>query len=245
MTKTQHMKEGSARRRGRFSPAVLVFFGILILASCVGPNGADPNIINLDPDPDTVSFTREPVKVQSSIRFEAQVDTVGFPYRQFTGTRLKIALVCIPPPGEDSVTFLTIATFSANYLDLPAVSLPLNMIIPETHFRYYDVVRVAIATVVLFRDENENNKFDPGETVFGAGENSVYAYIEGKSDRLPFISSGIPRIGSNLLVRVGSGEEVKFYPSPDYSATIFIIQVRGEKQQYAFPYPWTVSGILQ
>ncbi|MCB2203561.1 hypothetical protein KQI65_02340 [bacterium] len=177
--------------------------------------------------------------VRSTIRFEAQVDTSLYPLERFSESGLRIAVVCIPP-DTSSLPYLDLYSVSANYLDIPATGLPFTTKIPARYFSHYGCTRVAVSVILLYSDVNANGHFEAGEPVYGAGEQSLYAYAEGtvSNDDIRGTPYESLQLFSNVLVRVAVNPAPRFRPAPDYRATIFLINVRGDAASYELPYPW-------
>jgi hypothetical protein len=181
-------------------------------------------------------------RIKTTIRFEALVDTTLFPLKRFSGSGLRVSLVCVPPDSS-GLPWKDIYSVSANYLDIPATGLPFDAAILPGYFLEFSCSRLAVAMIVVYGDNNENGRFDRGEPVVGADEQSLYAFVQGDLNTVPpeyhFISGG-----SNVMIRLDQNTIPRFQSSPDYLATIFIINVRGENVHYNIPYPWYVSSPL-
>jgi hypothetical protein len=206
---------------------------------CSPPDDSDPsNIIGTDPCSDP--WRGDTALIRSTIRFEALVDTLAFPIQQFSGSGLRISLVLIPPPEAkaDTLPFRSMVSYSANYLDIPAVSLPLRSEIPPAYFRQHNCARMAVAAVLLHRDDNGDERFTPGEAILGACEQSLYAFAQGDMRTVPKPPFETIFEGNNILIRNDGSTLPAFRSSPDYHATIFILHVRGEAHRYNIPYPW-------
>ena len=154
-----------------------------------------------------------------------------------------MAVICLPPENSD-IPYLELYSVSANYLDIPATGLPYTATIPAAYFTPYGCTRISVAVILLYRDGNQNGRFDIGEPVFGAGEQSLYAYVEGRLENLPSQPFESLNLYSNVLVRSAAQSTQRFRPAPEYRATIFIINVRGDESRYDLPYPWTVKEPL-
>lgn len=233
----------------RLARTALVFLaGIVTLwgvPRCASPSAPEPHrVVNISPDADDPRYDTLTAVLRSSIRFEAVVDTLAFPLRTFSGSGLRLAVVCFPPSDTSSLPYLDLCSFSANYLDVPATGLPFRAVIPASYFKRYTGTRIAAALVVLYRDTTRNGSFDEGEPVLGVSEQSLFAYAEGKLKNLPTHPFGPVRDGPNVLVRSGQQALPPFKPAPDYGATIFLVYVRGE-MSYNIPYPWPVRAALQ
>jgi hypothetical protein len=139
------------------------------------------------PIPASIPGATTPRLVRTTIRFEALVDTSVFPIQQFSGSGLRISLVLIPPPetSADTLPYRSMFSYSANYLDIPAVSLPLRCEIPPAYFRQFNCARMAAAVVLLHRDDDSSGTFTPGEAILGACEQSLYAFTQGDMRTIP------------------------------------------------------------
>jgi hypothetical protein len=213
----------------------------VIFASCSAPD--DDGGIVIPPVKCDAEWRGDTARIKTTIRFEAIVDTTLFPLRRFSGSGLRVGLVCLPPPDSANLPWVDIYSVSANYLDIPATGLPFEAEILPAYFRDFSCARLATAVIVVYRDQNENNRFDPGESVVGADEQSLYAFVQGDLNTVPpeyQFTAG----GSNVLIRLDQNTIPRFRGSPDYLATIFIINVRGEQNRYHIPYPWEVSSPL-
>ncbi len=214
--------------------------------SCSPPD--DDGGIVIPPYPCDAEWRGDTARIKTTIRFEAIVDTMLYPLKRFSGSGLRVGLVCIPPdssavPDSGALPWMDIYSVSANYLDIPATGLPFEAVILPEYFREFSCSRLAVAVIVVYRDTNENGRFDRGEPVVGSGEQSLYAFVQGDLTTVPpeyRFSSG----GSNVMIHLGQNNMPRFQSSPDYLATIFIINVRGEQAHYNIPYPWYVSSPL-
>ncbi|MCZ7557626.1 MAG: hypothetical protein M5R41_14605 [Bacteroidia bacterium] len=209
------------------------------LNSCAPPDDKDPsNIIGTDPCVDP--WRGDTAFIRTTIRFEALVDTMAFPIQQFAGSGLRISLVLFPPPTAttDTLSFRSMVSYSANYLDIPAVSLPLRGEIPPRYFRQHNCARMAVATVLLHRDDDGDEHYTPGEEILGACEQSLYAFTQGDMRTVPKPPFETIFEGNNILIRNDGNILPAFRSSPDYHATIFILSVRGEAHRYNIPQPW-------
>ena len=211
----------------------------LMMPGCSPPEDDDPSHVigtNTCSDP----WRNDTAFVRTTIRFEALVDTTAFPMQQFAGSGLRLSLVLVPPPASQGVQlpYLDIYSVSSIYLDIPAASLPLNAVIPPEYFRHYNCARLAAAIILLHRDDDGDGTYQPGETVVGAGEQSLYAFAQGDMrtvSKTPFESIFD---GSNVMIRSNASIYPPLRSSPDYHATIFILNVRGENSSYNIPFPW-------
>ena len=209
------------------------------LPACSPPDDSDPSRV-IGADPCSAPWRTDTAHVRTTIRFEAIVDTTVFPIRQFAGSGLRISLVLIPPPASTAVQLpcLSVYSVSANYLDIPATGLPFDAEIPPEYFRQYNCARLAAAIILLHHDEDDDETYGSGETIVGAGEQSLYAFAQGDMrtvSRSPFESVFD---GSNVMIRSDASPYPPLRSSPDYHATIFILNVRGEESTYNIPYPW-------
>jgi len=214
----------------------------LCAAACTSPGDDDPSTI-IGTDPCSDPWRNDTARVRTTIRFEALVDTMLYPLKRFSGSGLRVSVVLIPP-YQSPLPYLDVYSVSANYLDIPATGLPFQVVIPPGYFRQYDCARLASAFIVLYRDDNENEHFDIQETIYGADEQSLYAFTEGEMSTVskqPFESVFS---GNNVLIRMDNSTYPRFRSSPDYLATIFIINVRGDAQRYNIPLPWPVEAPL-
>lgn len=215
---------------------------LLCLFACSPPDDANPvDIIGEDICRD--EWRDDTARIRTTIRFEAIVDTTTFQIERFSGSGLRVAMVCIPP-DTDSLPYRDIYSVSANYLDIPAAGLPFNAEIPPEYFRQYNCARLAAAVILVYRDGNDNGRFDPGENVVGADEQSIYAFAQGNLNTIPREPFESLYLNSNVLIRYERAPGQYFQSSPDYLATIFIIHVRGDAASYDIPYPWPVSTPL-
>ncbi|MBN1447130.1 MAG: hypothetical protein JXA28_04310 [Bacteroidetes bacterium] len=215
---------------------------VLLLATCSPPDDSSPiDIIGSNFCVD--EWRDDTARIQTTIRFEALVDTTQFHIERFSGSGLRIAVVCIPPLG-DTLPYRDIYSVSANYLDIPAAGLPFQAEIPPAYFQQYDCARLAAAVILVYRDQDADNRYDPGEPVYGADEQSLYAFVQGDLNTVPRVPFESVFQYSNVLIRHDREERSYFQSSPDYLATIFIINVRGELGPYDLPYPWHVSSPL-
>jgi len=176
------------------------------------------------------------------------VDTTLYPLKRFSGSGLRVSLVCVPPDSSASgdsaaVPWKDIYSVSANYLDIPATGLPFTAEILPEYFRDFSCSRLAVAVIVVYHDTNENSRYDRGEPLVGAGEQSLYAFVQGELSTVPW-DYKFSSDQSNVLIYLGQNNVPRFQSSPDYLATIFIINVRGEQAHYNIPYPWYVSSPL-
>ena len=208
----------------------------LFAAACSPPTDAPPvRVIPSNECP--IDWGDSAAVVQTTIRFEALVDTTSFELERFSGSGLRVSVVCIPP-DTSSLPYRDLYSVSANYLDIPATGLPFSAVIPAEYFTAYGCTRIAVSVIVLFMDDNGNRRFDAGESVYGAGEQSLYAYVEGRLENLPSTPFESLNLFSNVLVRYASQPVARFRPAPEYRATIFLINVRGASSNYELPYPW-------
>jgi hypothetical protein len=225
-----------------FLPAVVTAVICALFSACSPPNDDDPSrIISANDCP--IDWGDSTAHVQTTIRFEALVDTVLFPQERFSGSGLRVAVVCLPP-DTSTLPYRDIYSVSANYLDIPAAGLPFSADIPAGYFSAYGCTRIAVGVILVYRDGNDNRRFDHGETVVGAGEQSLYAFVEGRLENLPSAPFESLNLYSNVLVRFATQPAPRFRPAPEYRATIFIINVRGETGSYDLPYPWPVKTPL-
>jgi hypothetical protein len=212
----------------------------VIAVSCSPPD--DDNGIVIPPVKCDADWRGDTARIKTTIRFEAIVDTTLFPLRRFSGSGLRLSLLCLPP-DSGTLPWMDIYSVSANYLDIPATGLPFETEILPQYFRDFSCSRMAVAVIVVYHDRNENGRYDRGEPVVGVDEQSVYAFVQGDLGTVPpeyEFSTG----GSNVLIRLDQNSIPRFRGSPDYLATIFIINVRGERDRYRIPYPWNVSSPL-
>lgn len=227
------------RRIGRSIAAAMMVMLYVCFPGCSPPDDDDPsNVIGTDPCVDP--WRNDTALVRTTIRFEALVDTSVFPIQQFSGSGLRISLVLIPPPetAGDTLSYRSMFSYSANYLDIPAVSLPLRCEIPPAYFRQFNCARMAAAVVLLHRDDDGDERFTPGEAILGACEQSLYAFTQGDMRTIPKAPFETIFDGNNILIRSSTAQYPPFRSSPDYHATIFILSVRGEQHNYSIPYPW-------
>lgn len=170
------------------------------------------------------------------------MDTTLYPLKRFSGSGLRVSLVCIPPDSS-TLPWKDIYSVSANYLDIPATGLPFDAQISPEYFKEFSCSRLAVAVILVYGDNNENRRFDRGEPVVGAGEQSLYAFVQGDLSTVPS-EYRFSKEESNVMIRLDQNHVSRFQSSPDYLATIFIINVRGEQPRYNIPYPWYVSSPL-
>ncbi|PLX30869.1 MAG: hypothetical protein C0600_07255 [Ignavibacteria bacterium] len=212
------------------------------LSACSPPDDSGPPII-VGPNDCDAEWRGDTATIRTSIRFEAFVDTNQIELRRFSDSGLRIAVVCIPP-DTSSLPYRDIYSISANYLDIPATGLPFNAVIPPGYFVNFSCARLAAAVILVYRDENGNKRYDLGEPIVGADEQSLYAFVQGDVATIPTDPFETVYQHSNVLIRYTQGSDLYFQSSPDFLATIFIINVRGEKSSYDLPYPWHVSSPL-
>lgn len=224
-------------RRVLYAGALLL---VLLAVSCSPPD--DDNGIVIPPVTCDAEWRGDTARIKTNIRFEAIVDTTLFPLRRFSGSGLRLSLVCLPPDSS-ALPWLDIYSVSANYLDIPATGLPFDTEIPPQYFRNFSCSRLAAAVILVYRDNNENARFDTGDVIVGADEQSLYAFVQGDLNTVP-PDYQFSADGSNVMIRLDPNSTPRFRGSPDYLATIFIINVRGERDQYHIPYPWYVSSPL-
>lgn len=224
--------------RGMLLPAAL----LLCLSACSPPDDSKPRDI-IGPNVCDEEWRDDTARIQTTIRFEALVDTTLFNIKRFSGSGLRVALVCIPP-DPDSLQYRDIYSVSANYLDIPAAGLPFNAEIPPAYFQQFACARLAAAVIVVYRDQDDNGRFDVGEPVMGADEQSLYAFAQGDLNTVPRDPYESVYQFSNVLIRYEREPREYYQSSPDYLATIFIINVRGESGDYDLPYPWDVETPL-
>jgi hypothetical protein len=174
------------------------------------------------------------------------VDTQLFPSRDFIDSGLRIALLLIPPPSAESsgMSYYEFHSYPADYLAIPAVSLALRADLPPQYFRQFDCARLAVAMVLLHRDENGDEQYQPGEAIVGACEQSLYAFAQGDVRTVPKTPFETLLEGSNIMIRSDSRPYPSLRSSPDYHATIFILNVRGEQSTYNIPLPWPGPALL-
>ncbi len=195
---------------------------------------------------DDPAFDTLAAVLDTQIRFEAVVDTTKIRIDRFTGTGLRIAIAVVRPGAAGSDMLEDVYSLAANYLDVPATALPLRARLDPRHFVRYIGARIAIAFVLLYRDDTMNQRYDPGEPVYGAGEQHAFAWVEGRLSRIPTDVWGEVREGANKLVLVGGAPAPRFKATPDYTSSIFIINVRGPDHSYSLPWPWMPgSGTMQ
>ncbi len=228
-------------------PAVLTG---LLLAACANPADYDTTRVitssYVDQGEDDPRFDTLAAVLASSIRFEALVDTARVALQRFTGSGLRIAVVCMLPDTSAVQPWRDLYSISANYLDLPAAGLPLRIAIPPDHFRRYTGARLAVAAIVLYQDADRNQTFDQGEPVWGVSEQQLFAFAEGRRlAQIPTKQYGELHEGPNVLVRFGQEQYPWFKTAPDYASTIFIINVRGPEYTYNIPLPWSMHTPLQ
>jgi hypothetical protein len=219
---------------------------IVFAASC-SPPGEDNGIV-IPPVKCDAEWRGDTARIDTIIRFEAIVDTILFPLKRFAGSGLRVSLICVPPdstgiPDSNRLPWKDIYSVSANFLDIPATGLPFKAEIPPGYFRDFSCSRLAVAMIVVYHDVNENRRYDQGEPVVGAGEQSLYAFVQGDLNTVP-PQYKFSTDGSNVMIRLDQTTVPQFQSSPDYLATIFIINVRGEQNRYNIPYPWYVSTPL-
>jgi hypothetical protein len=220
-----------------------------LLGSCSNPADIGvPRIVipsPIDTDEDDPRFDTLTASFSATFRFEAAVDTTQITIDRFTGTGLRIALLAIHPDSASDDSFLSLYTVSANYLDRPAIGLPLSIQIPAGYFKRYKNARLATALVVLFEDRDDDGRYSQGERMFGACEQQLFGLAEGKRlKNIPSASFGDIREGPNVLVRTSQDPFPGFQSAPDFQSTIFIIQVRGPLHRYNYPYPWPIRRFL-
>jgi hypothetical protein len=213
---------------------------ILALSACSPPVDVPPDIVSPNVCDDV--WRNDTAAIKTSIRFEAFVDQTQIELPRFSGSGLRVAVVCIPP-DTSSLPFRDIYSISANYLDIPATGLPFEAVIPPEYFQQYPCARLAAAIILVYRDMNGNLRFDAGEPVLGADEQSLYAFVQGEIGTITEPFETVYH-NSNVLIRYDQDPKQYFQSSPDYLATIFIINVRGERSSYDLPYPWHVSSPL-
>jgi len=160
--------------------------------------------------------------------------------RSFAGSGLRVAVVAIPP--VDTLPYFDLYNISADYLEIPAAGLPFEIEIPVEYFRQYDCARLAAAFILLHVDENSDGRFQPGESIVGAGEQSLYAFAQGDMRTISSVPFESVFSGNNVLIRTDNSDYPRFRSSPDYLATIFIINARGPDQHYKLPFPWSVAS---
>jgi len=216
--------------------------------SCANPadlDGPRKSIINpiIPPIQDDPRLDTLVSALETSIRFEAFVDTTRVRVPFFTGTGFRLAVVYISPDSNDRQPFKNTYSISANYLDLPATSLPFRDTILPDYCKRFIGARIAVAAILLYKDVNENSLYDFGEPIWGAAEQSVFAYIDGDG-LVPTAPFGVVQKGPNILSRMGQERYPQFQVAPDYRATIFIVNVRGPNYPYNIPYPWPASEPL-
>jgi hypothetical protein len=211
------------------------------LAVCCSPPDDTGGIV-IPPVKCDAEWRGDTAHVKTTIRFEALVDTTLFPLKRFSGSGLRLSLVCVPPDSS-GLPWRDIYSVSANYLDIPATGLPFETEILPAYFRDFSCSRLAVAMIVVYGDDNENGRFDRGEPVVGADEQSLYAFVQGDLRTVPS-EYHFSTDGSNVMIHLGQNTVPRFQSSPDYLATIFIINVRGDKARYNIPYPWYVSSPL-
>lgn len=176
--------------------------------------------------------------IDTQIRFEAVVDTTRIRITRFAGMGLRIALIVVPPDTSGGAMLDDVYSLSANYLDVPATALPLRARFEPRHFVRYIGVRIAAAFVLLYRDDNLDQRYDAGEPVFGASEQHLFAWVDGRVSRIPAFTWGEVQAGPNKLVSLGAWPP-RYKATPDYASSIFIINVRGPEHSYQLPWPWT------
>ena len=203
------------------------------LVSCSPPD--DDNGIVIPPVTCDADWRGDTARIKTTIRFEAIVDTARIPLRRFSGSGLRLSLVCLPPDSS-ALPWRDIYSVSANYLDIPATGLPFEAEIPPAYFRDFSCSRMATAVILVYHDRNENDRFDSGDSVVGADEQSLYAFVQGDLATVP-PEFQFTTDGSNVLIRLDPTGLPRFRGSPDYLATIFIISVRGAESPYSLPYP--------
>lgn len=212
------------------------------MTACSPPDDSDPHSI-IGPTVCMDEWRDDTAHIRTTIRFEALVDTAHIRIDHFSGSGLRISLLCVPPEG-DTLPYLDVYSISANYLDIPAAGLPFKADIPPEYFGQYGCARLAAALVLLYHDRNDNRRYDRGEPVFGADEQSLYAFVEGDLNTIPRDPFESVYPNSNVLICYHRDPERYFQSSPDFLATIFIISVRGETSPYDIPYPWPVASPL-
>lgn len=222
----------------------VLFAGVLLLAgvvfSCSPPE--DDDAIVIPPVTCDAAWRGDTARIRTTIRFEAIVDTTRFPLPRFSGSGLRLSLVCLPPDSS-VLPWRDIYSVSANYLDIPATGLPFETKIPPQYFRDFSCARMAAAVILVYQDRNGNDRFDTVDSVVGADEQSLYAFVQGDLTTVP-PEYQFTNDGSNVLIQLDPTGLPRFRGSPDYLATIFIINVRGAQSRYALPYPWNVSSPL-
>lgn len=232
-------------RRGA-SPLLLLALSALIAGACSNPIDADnPRLVitsPIDTLKDDPRFDTLTAHIETMIRFEAAVDTVRFPIDRFTGTGLRVAVVCVIPDSVRPPSFIDIFSISGAYLDIPATGLPMRTSIPARYFQRYVGARLAAAVILLYEDANGNRSYDYGERIFGASEQSLFGYAEGKG-KFP-ARFGEVRTGPNVFARTDQTSRPPFRAAPEYSSTIFIINVHGPDYAYNIPYPWRTLQVL-
>lgn len=212
-----------------------------LCAGCSSPSDIDTARVHntswVDAGLDDPAFDTLVSVIDTQIRFEAVVDTTRTRITRFAGMGLRIALVVVPPDTSDGTPLDDVYSLSANYLDVPATALPLRARFEPAHFVRYIGARIAAAFVLLYRDDNLDQRYDAGEPVFGASEQHLFAWVDGRVSRIPALTWGEVQAGPNKLVSLGAMPP-RFKATPDYASSIFIINVRGPEHNYQLPWPW-------
>lgn len=214
---------------------------VCLWGACSNPTDIDTARVHntswVDAGLDDPAFDTLVSVIDTQIRFEAVVDTTRIRITRFAGMGLRIALVVVPPDTSDGTLLDDVYSLSANYLDVPATALPLRARFEPGHFVRYIGARIAAAFVLLYRDDNLDQRYNAGEPVFGASEQHLFAWVDGRVTRIPALTWGEVQAGPNKLVSLGT-QPARFKATPDYTSSIFIINVRGPEHAYSLPWPW-------
>ena len=227
----------------RHTLAYLIVFALVIMlfGQCSNPLDVDgPRVVNpidVKPEPDDPRFDTLRVSFESHIRFEAVIDKKFFALKTIPDS-MRIGIIA--QTRNDSIPYREIYSSSGIYLNLGTVTLPFEATIPAKYFLRYNNARIFIGYTILYGDQNKNKVYDYGETIYGVGERSVFAYAQGsKLEHLPpQIGKGVIS-GLNILSRTGgSPYAAEFTAAPDFYATILQINIRGANYLYDIPYAW-------
>lgn len=251
MTFLPQASDPPCARVARMTPCrrITLLLPLMLVYACTNPADIDVNRTitssYVDTDEDDPRFDTLTAMVNTTIRFEASVDTSRIVFTRFTGSGLRIALLAVHPDSTAPDPFLNIYSVSANYLDLPATGLPFRIQIPAVYFKRFRNARVATALVVLFEDRDGNLEFNGEDRIFGICEQQIFGFAEGKRLRnIPTSWIEDVREGPNVLVRTSQLTFPGFRSVPDYQSTIFIIHVRGPMYRYPVPFPWPTRTTL-
>jgi hypothetical protein len=221
----------------------------LYLSSCANPTDIDVNRLitssYVDQGEDDPRFDTLTASVECMITLKANMI---YKIDDWAGSGLHIALVFMLPDTSMQQPYKDVYDKSAIYFkdnEEYGIGLRLRATLTADMFKRQIGARVAVGIILLYLDRNDNQTYDIDEPIYGASEQQLFAFAEGK--RLPagpFKQLNDLHEGPNALIRFGDDPYPSFKSQTDYNSSFFTIYVRGPEAIYSIPYPWHMSKLL-